>query len=184
MNIQAPERMSVDEFLVWAEGRPGRYELVEGVVHQMSPEKIRHVETKLAIVLALRAAIKRRGADCYALPDGVAVRISDRTAFEPDVSVYAGPRQDGDDRELKTPLIVVEVASPSTVSRDSSTKLRGYFSRPTIAHYLIVDATEQTVVHHARGVDGAISTRILSEGVLALDPPGIEMPVADLFRYE
>ncbi len=184
MNIQAPERMTVDEFLVWAEGRPGRYELVDGVVYQMSPEKIRHAEAKLMVVMALRAAIKRAGVNCFAMPDGVAVRISDRTAFEPDASVYAGPRQDGDDRELKTPVIVVEVVSPSTSARDSGTKLRGYFSRPTIAHYMIVDATEDTVVHHARGSDGEIVTRVLSDGVLALDPPGIEVPVAEFFRYE
>jgi Uma2 family endonuclease len=150
----------------------------------MSPEKVRHVEAKAACFMALRAAIKRSGVDCFALIDGVAIRISDRTAFEPDASVYAGPRQDGGDLELKSPIIVVEVASPSTVSRDSSTKLRGYFSRPTIAHYLIVDATENTVVHHTRGSGGEIVTHIVSDGVLALDPPGIEVPVAEFFRYE
>ena len=176
--------MSVDEFLVWAEGRPGRYELVDGVVYQMSPERIRHAEAKAACVMALRAAIKRADAACFAIPDGITVRINDRTAFEPDALVYGAPRQEGDDLEVKNPIVVVEVVSPSTSARDSGTKLKGYFSRPTIAHYLIVDATEQTVVHHARAPEGVISTRILSEGVLALDPPGIEVPVADLFRYE
>jgi hypothetical protein len=39
-------------------------------------------------------------------------------------------------------------------------------------------------VHHTRGSGGEIVTRIVSDGVLALDPPGIEVPVAEFFRYE
>ena len=30
--------MTVDEFLVWAEGQPGRYELCDGTVFAMAPE--------------------------------------------------------------------------------------------------------------------------------------------------
>src|SRR3990172_8312838 len=143
MNVQLAARMTVDEFLVWAEGRPGRYELVDGVVYQMSAEKARHSEAKAACFMALRAAIKQARVECFAMPDGVTVRISDRTAFDPDALVYGAPRQDGDDLEIKNPVVVVEVVSPSISARDSGTKLRGYFSRPTISHYLIVDATEQ-----------------------------------------
>ena len=37
MTALAKTRMTVDEYLAWAEGRPGRYELVNGTVHAMSP---------------------------------------------------------------------------------------------------------------------------------------------------
>lgn len=51
--------MTVDEFLVWAEGRPGRYELDAGAVVAMSPQRARHADAKFAVQTALKAAIRR-----------------------------------------------------------------------------------------------------------------------------
>ena len=39
-------RMSVEEYLAWAEGRPGRYELLDGTVYAMTPERAAHAEVK------------------------------------------------------------------------------------------------------------------------------------------
>lgn len=92
MVAQPKPRMTVDEFLVWAEGRPGRYELVDGEVFAMSPERVRHAEVKAAAYLALRSALKQGQRPCYVLPDGVSVRIDQDTVFEPDAVVYCGAR--------------------------------------------------------------------------------------------
>jgi Uma2 family endonuclease len=53
MTVLAKPRMTVDEYLAWAEGQPGRYELVDGTVHAMAPERPAHAETKLAVHAAL-----------------------------------------------------------------------------------------------------------------------------------
>ena len=60
-------------------------------------------------------------------------------------------------------------------------KLAGYFSLPSVAHYLILDADNRMAIHHKRGLGDVIETRILKEGRLRLDPPGLEIPVQDLF---
>jgi hypothetical protein len=39
---QTPARMSVDEFLAWAEGRPGRHELFGGEVVAQAVERAAH----------------------------------------------------------------------------------------------------------------------------------------------
>jgi len=39
---------------------------------------------------------------------------------------------------------------------------------------------ERVIIHHARGGGDAIATRIVSDGSLRLDPPGIELAAADL----
>jgi Uma2 family endonuclease len=44
MSTLAHKQMTVDEFLGWAEGRQGRWELHSGVPHAMSPERTQHVE--------------------------------------------------------------------------------------------------------------------------------------------
>jgi Uma2 family endonuclease len=38
--------MTVDEFLSWADTQPGRYELDDGEIVGMAPERIRHARTK------------------------------------------------------------------------------------------------------------------------------------------
>ena len=62
--------MSVDEFLVWAEGQEGRWELYRGVPYLMAPERTRHGEVKFADQLAL-SGIRVR---CPARPDGATSR--------------------------------------------------------------------------------------------------------------
>jgi hypothetical protein len=51
-----------------------------------------------------------------------------------------------------------------------------------VRHYLVVQPETRRVIWHERGDGGAIATRILQgEAMLALNPPGIEVRVADFF---
>src|SRR5215469_17561762 len=90
MNVISPRRMTVEEYFGWAQTRPGRFELVDGAVYEMSPESAGHAKTKAAVYVALMTAIRRHGASCHALPDGLTVRIDATTAYEPDAIVYCG----------------------------------------------------------------------------------------------
>jgi Uma2 family endonuclease len=49
-----------------------------------------------------------------------------------------------------------------------------------VQHYLILDPEDRTVTHHKRGAT-AIETRVVSEGSLSLNPPGLELRLADIF---
>ena len=80
MKHEPTPRMTVDEFLAWAEERPGRYELCDGEVVAMSPEQAVHARTKGAVYAALVSGIKAAALACEAFPDGMTVRISDRAA--------------------------------------------------------------------------------------------------------
>ncbi|MGU3537440.1 Uma2 family endonuclease [Methylobacterium sp. A54F] len=173
--------MTVEEFLAWAEGRPGRYELDDGAVVMMSPERVRHADAKFAVQLALRVAIRQAGLPCRMVPDGLTVRIDDDTAYEPDALVYCGDRVDPDAVEIADPVVVVEVLSPGTRRIDTGRKLTGYFRVPSVMHYLIVDPARGTVVHHRRGDGDLIETRIAHAGTLVLEPPGLGLAVAELF---
>lgn len=174
-------RMNVDEFLVWAEGQLGRYELVDGKVFAMSPERVRHAETKLATNQALGAAIRAAGLPCRVLPDGVTVRIDASASFEPDALVYCVERLEPDATAVPEPVIIVEVLSPRTEHVDTGAKLLGYFRLPSLRHDPTLDTERRTVIHHRRGDGELIETRLISSGDLSLDPPGLTLPVAALF---
>ena len=176
------KRMTVDEFLVWAENQPERrFELVHGQPIAMSPERARHAEVKAEIYVALRGAIGKASLPCHVLPDGMTVRVDDETAFEPDALVYCGARIDGNQVEVPNPIIVVEVLSPKSEKYDSGAKLAGYFQVPSIQHYLIVDPVARLIVHHARQGDGTILTRIVTDGGFDLTPPGLALALSDVF---
>lgn len=112
------------------------------------------------------------------------LRMSARTAFEPDALVVCPPPTDLSTLEIPNPLIVVEVLSPSTAADDHGVKLDGYFSLGSVHHYLILDPDRRVMIHHRRGQAGAIETRVLREGVVVLDPPGVEAEVAEFFAAE
>jgi Uma2 family endonuclease len=177
----ALKQMTVDEFLTWAEGKKGRWELHDGVPVMISPERSLHAETKAETYVALREAIRRNGLPCRAYPDGMAIRVGARATYEPDASVTCGPRAPPDAIEIDNPVIVVEVLSPSTAAVDHGRKLSDYFSLASVEHYLILDPDRRVAIHHKRGASDAIETRVLSEGAVKLDPPGFEVAVEALF---
>jgi Uma2 family endonuclease len=180
MSDVAKTGLDVEGFLAWAEGRQGRWELREGAAVLKSPERAIHALTKFAVQEALKAAIAKGALPCRMFPDGMTVRINPRNAYEPDALVVCPPPP-RDAVEIPNPIIVVEVLSPGTAAHDHGAKLDGYFSLPSVVHYLILDPDRAVLIHHKRGQAGAIETRILREGLLKLDPPGIEADVKAMF---
>src|SRR5690349_1204219 len=75
MTALPKHKMTVDEFLAWAETHPGRYELVDGEIYMMTPQRTAHAERKYRVSKALEAGILSAGLDCHMLPDGVSVRV-------------------------------------------------------------------------------------------------------------
>jgi Uma2 family endonuclease len=63
-----------------------------------------------------------------------------------DALVYCGPELPPDALLLENPIIVVEVASPSTGRNDATRKLAGYFSLASILHYLIIYPNEASTI--------------------------------------
>lgn len=173
----ARRRMTSDAFIAWAMEQPdgSRCELVAGEIVAMAPERAAHSRLKGAIYAQLAEAIRAAGLPCEAYPDGMAVEVDAETVYEPDALVRCGMPLPDDAVKVTDPMIVVEVLSPSTRARDTGAKLADYFRMPSTRHYLIVRTEDRTIIHHARGEDGAIITRIIRGGPLRLDPPGIEL---------
>ena len=187
--IELPKhRMTADEFLAWAEGllpEDGKFELWDGeVVVRHGPgfeeERSEHWDAKGAMYRALHDAIARARLPCIAAVDGPMVRLSPGRMARPDVLVYCGPRVPRGMQEVPSPLILVEVLSPSTRRRDHGVKLEGYFTLPSLQHYLIVDPDRFLLIHHRRGAAGPLEPRIVRGPRLHLDPPGLDVALAEV----
>jgi Uma2 family endonuclease len=179
MNAPAVKRVTVPEFLAWAESQEsGRYELVYGQIVAMAPERWERVQAKQRAFRALEAAIERAGVACQALIDGLAVAIDEETSYIPDTLVNCGEPGAPHAMIAPWPIIVVGVLSPSTRGIDTTVKLAGYFLVPSLKHYLIVDLARRHVVHYRKQPDGTVTVAVITEGEIPFDPPGISVAVA------
>ena len=178
--------MTVDEFYRWASGRPreaGRFELHDGRVVAMAPERMAHVIVKGSVAMSLRNVVRAAGVPCRAFTEGLGVRMSETQLYIPDAMLVCGATAVEPDRQEIEPVAVFEVASPSTEAYDETSKLPGYLAHATIRHAVFVYPASRLVVHHRRIEPGRADTRVLNAGdTLVLDPPGIEMPVATFFE--
>jgi Uma2 family endonuclease len=174
--------MTRDEFLAWVDQQPsGRFERIDGVVVAMAPERASHNLRKGAARDALRRAVGQAGlASCQVFGDGMTVQV-DNSDFEPDALLRCGPPLPGDATRVSDPLVLVEVLSPDSGTRDRATKLRAYFRLSSVRHYLIVWPDEQRIVRHSRMPDDQIATQVFMAGEIGLDPPGIMVAVEEFY---
>ena len=148
---------------------------------EITPERADHVRTKGEAFVAIRSLRADAGCDCEVFGSGAGVQIDQRTVYAPDGAIVCGPKLPDNATLLVNLIVVVEVLSPSTAAIDHGRKLSGYFSLPSVQHYLILDPDRRVVIHHKRGATDAIETRVLTGGVARLDPPGFEVAVEALF---
>ena len=180
MNAPAVKRMTVPQFLAWAETQHnGRYELVRGQVVAMTPERTEHVRAKQRAFRSLETAIERAGIACEAFIDGLAIVVDDETSYEPDALVNCGDRVADDTMIAPHPVIAVEVLSPSTGNLDKTIKLADYFRVPSLTHYIIIDLGRRHILHYYRRPD-EIAVAIVKDGEIVFDLPGISVAAAEL----
>jgi len=178
MNVALRRAMTVEDYLAWSERQSERQrtELINGQIVAKASERVVHNRIKGEVYLALRRAVAAAKLPCEVLTDGIAVRIDEHTAYEPDALVHCGDSLPGDAMIAPNPIIVVEVLSPTTKHTDTSAKLIGYFKVSGVAHYLVIDPDARVVTHYAR--DRAPIP--LRGGPFRLDPPGLDLTVEEL----
>ena len=181
MSASALPHMTADEFIAWAMEQPEteHYELVAGIVYAMAPQRSGHALAAFQVARRLAAAVEAAELPCTVYADEMSVEVDATTVYEPDAMVRCGAPLPYDAGTVADPLIIVEVLSPSTRSVDTGIKFTDYFRIASLRHYLIVRAEARTIIHHARDEAGTILTRIVRDGPITLDPPGLVL--TDLF---
>lgn len=177
----APEFDSVEAFDQWAASQDGRWELHDGLPIAMAPERVDHARIKTRTWQALDRVLRERASHCEAILDGPLVPGPGLRRFQPDVLLTCGDRPNGDDLVVLSPLLIVEVVSPSSEGYDLGLKLDSYFALPSVQHYLVVFADRRLVVQHSRQAGPGLLTTLHHDGAIELDPPGISILLADMY---
>lgn len=113
-----------------------RWEIIGGRAFAMSPSPgFRHQEICVGIGTELRAFLK--GKPCRTLLAPMDVKLSDADVVQPDILVVCDPRKIAETHIEGPPDLVVEIASPSTASRERTLKLILY-AKHGVKEYWIV----------------------------------------------
>ena len=151
-----PDPMSIEAFLDWVERQDNRHELVDGLpVRMMAGAKQSHNVVVGNLADAMRMAAKAAG--CRTTSSDTAVVTDVGGVRYPDIVVDCGA-PDPDARAAASPVILVEVLSPSTSQIDFSDKLDAYFRHPNVEMILLVDPDVVSVKAYRRAADRSWET--------------------------
>lgn len=155
-----------------------RYEVLDGALLVTPQAAFRHQEVAMRLSFALRAYCQQHGIGVVVGPGAVAHGQSE---LQPDIQVIPGPVVlDAAWTELPLPLLVVEVLSDSTRSRDLGVKCDAYL-RWGIPAYWVVDTVVQSVMTFAAGADAPAAYRDVLHWRPRVDITPFAIEVASLF---
>ena len=178
MSGAAENLMTVDEFLAWERQQPERYEFAGGVAVMMTGGSLDHSTIASNLRTTLRE--KLRGTPCLPFR-GDAKVIANGNIRYPDLTVTCSPIT-GQDDIVPAPLLVFEVASPSTARADGGHKKFDYFATPSIRQYVIIEQDERLVDLYTRTPDGWVNEIIAGDAVLVLSSIGVEIALDAIYE--
>lgn len=131
-------RYTIREWEQWE----GQWELIDGFAWAMSPApNSRHQELNFELLRAFKDSLKDcRKCKAY-LP--VNFKVDESTILQPDLLIVCDAPKDFTILD-KTPVLVVEILSPSTATKDLHVKAAHYAAKG-VRYYLIVHPEEEWV---------------------------------------
>jgi Uma2 family endonuclease len=160
-----------------------KYEYSDGRIYAMSGGTFEHSKIAGNIYVALDAHL--RGKTCQVANSDMKVQPLDdeNPSYFPDVTVTCNPEDyKRGSTAIRSPRLVVEVLSPSTISKDRGEKMHVYQSCATVEEYIMVSTHHQEVeVYHREGANRWTFTRYKHEQVVTLASVDLIIPVADIY---
>lgn len=163
---------------------PYRYELIDGVAYDMTGSTPEHADITFNIMASLKEQLGKQG-PCRVYQEQY-VFIPGEPSVVPDVVVTCDVGDWEKDKRLKpfkirSPLLVVEVLSPSTASYDRSEKFKRYKQSPTLAVYMLVEQDERHVEVYRRATNWKREL-FSSDHIIKLDQLDLILPMAAIYE--
>jgi Uma2 family endonuclease len=178
MALQKYPVMSVEDYLALDRASELRYEYLDGQLYMLAGGSPNHSIIQGNLIALLRGLL--RSGPCRVHTSDLRFHLSETRYVYPDVWVKCGPRGQGD--SVRSPLLVVEVLSPTTEMKDRTKKLVAYRAYPTIEDYMLVNYQHQFIeLYHRQGNEWIYST-FDSEDIVEIKSLGISFPVAEVYE--
>ena len=161
-----------------------RLELIGGQIVAMAGASSTHNDLSGLIVTAMNNGL--RGSGCIATPADLRVHVEETgDNFYPDVVVRCKDAEFHDSlpHTLLTPIIIVEILSPSTQKKDRENKVTAYQSIPSLQHYLLVSQDRVLIHQYARADETRWEFRKYHwrREIIEFDDPAFSLAVGDMY---
>ncbi len=170
-----------DDYLAWEQQQAQRHEFVRGEVFAMAGGADLHNEAAGNLYMMLRQHL--RGSPCRVYMADVKVRVETADcSFYPDVLVTCAENDRADRYVKRSPLLVIEVLSPTTATFDLGEKFSAYRQLDSLQEYVLVDP-ERVRVQIYRRLDGQWIVDSAGPGErLRLESINLECPVETVYE--
>ncbi|WP_045222651.1 Uma2 family endonuclease [Desulfonatronum thioautotrophicum] len=173
---------TAQDYLAWEVEQEGKHEYYYGEIFAMGGASRRHVTVALNVAADLNEQLA--GSPCRAyMADMMVEAVADEVYYYPDVFVTCDPTDHRADRFMRSPVLVVEVLSPSTEAYDRGEKFAKYRLISSLREYVLIDPERLTVEAYRRTGEGVWTLRDVPNGEpLYLDGLKLEIAWQRMFR--
>ncbi len=174
--------MTLAEFLAWDDGSDVRYELFRGQVLALAVPSRAHQILAVNFARRLSEALDGRAPCSAGAEAAIALPDRDDTCHIADLAVTCSPHEPSQ-KLVPSPLVVVEILSPSTEARDRRVKLPDYRGIASVQEIVLIDQDPYYCEVHRRLDDGRWLTDLLRtpEARLRLASIGFDQPLSALY---
>jgi len=181
---EAEDGMTVAEFLVWAEQRSGRWQLVDGRPVAMAPANRTHGALQNELGRLIGNALVENGAPCSVVADpGVVPRVlAHKNVRVPDLAVVCSGYV-AEQATLSEPVVAIEILSPGDQSQTWS-NVWTYTTIPTMQEIAVFETKTIGAKLLRRLPDGGWpeEPQTIASGDFVLKSVNVRFPVAAAYR--
>ncbi len=176
---------SFQEYIDIDERSELRYEYINGEIFAMAGSSIAHNRISRNLCFDIYTKLKSKGKDCEPFMSDIRVQISSENIYYyPDVVVSCEERNDTQ-KYLNEPILIAEVLSESTASKDTSEKLFNYLQINSLLYYIIIHQDKIAIQLYEKREDEDtwllhLYTRLTDE--IVLDKMEMVIQVADIYE--
>lgn len=180
MTVAAKVGWDPDSFLRWVESQERRYELSQGSVEEVIGVTRAHARIAMRFAVQLSGRLDLTRFDVTSADFGIVIGNSVRF---PDVLVDEMGASARDTRAT-SPVLAVEVLSPSSVYLDLNIKLSEYRAIPSLFAYVVASQDEPRLWIWQRGQEGWPEAPEVLEGedaVLSIEELDVEIVLGGIY---
>jgi Uma2 family endonuclease len=183
MSAQPPARLTEEEYLEIERATEFRNEYYDGHMYVMSGGSATHAFIIGNLMGALHNALREK--PCRIASSDFRVRVPpERFYTYPDIVVVCDPIQLFQKDTLLNPVLLIEVLSPSTESRDRGFKFDRYRAIDSLQEYALVSQFEPHVEVFRRHEAGKWLFSVFKglETTCTFESIGVTVPLSEIYR--
>ncbi len=174
-------KLSVEDYLEGEEISPVKHEYVEGEIYAMAGSSDTHNMIAGDIYAAL--LIHLRNSKCQPFFGDIKVRVTSKVYYYPDVLVSC--EENPEDAHFRnSPILIIEVTSPSTKHIDRREKLLFYQQMPSVQEYAVIDQHKIHIELHRRQMNGGWITYYFDreDTEVEFQSVNLTLPIEEIYR--